>query len=153
MLCTWQINLTLPHLPTGFYYERVFCVKYGGTCKHYCRWYWTVRYRYSREIRGWKMLACSFSALINDAYIPLTSHEWSVIMTTHNHKRRWWPEWRHVSSHPPHIFPHRHGGNDLLHRLLLLLFLIAVQPCLPLKDLSCEQKHKNKSGLLTVPRN
>lgn len=43
-------------------------------------------------------------------------------------------------SNSPDIFAHRHGCNDLLYSLLLLLFLITIELCFELKDLPCTQE-------------
>lgn len=48
-------------------------------------------------------------------------------------------------SSPPDIFANCHRCYDLLHSLLLLLFLITVQLCLELKDLPFEQKKERKN--------
>lgn len=47
-----------------------------------------------------------------------------------------------ISPGSPNIFANRHRCNDLLHGLLLLLFLIAVQLCLELKYFPCAEKRK-----------
>lgn len=47
-----------------------------------------------------------------------------------------------ISPGSPNIFANCHRRNDLLHGLLLLLFLIAVQLCLELKYFPCAEKRK-----------
>lgn len=47
-----------------------------------------------------------------------------------------------ISPGSPNIFANCHRCNDLLHSLLLLLFLIAVQLCLELKYFPCAEQRK-----------
>lgn len=47
----------------------------------------------------------------------------------------------------PDILSNCHRGNDLLHSLLLLLFLITVKLCFELKDLPCRHKRKRESHI------
>ena len=49
----------------------------------------------------------------------------------------------------PDIFANCHRCNDLLHSLLLLLLLIAVELCLELKDLPCAHKREKKIREIT----